>query len=243
MELPNSANPCLAYFSANSGLVQITNNGGSTPSVISMPDRTGNVVATQLTVANQPTLGTMDGAGPVKYTDVVFDGSDDCLTCDALAANLVAENGALDFTVFIVAETASFASTNMDLFTLGKAAADGYIRLGISGSAVQVASKNDAATVVLVSSGTVVDAKTHTYALVKSGAGTYALYLDGTLISSGTMAGNFTVNTATIGALRDNSTTANYYTGGIAEVVLYKGTADITAVSTYFSQKYTATLG
>ena len=241
--LPNSANPCLASFTANaSGMVNITNNGG-VPGVATWLDRNGNVVAKQLTAANQPSLTTLDGAGPTKFSAISFAGTPDCLTCDALAANLVVENAKLDFTVFIVAETASFASANMDLFTLGKTATDGYIRVGISSSAVLFSSKDDAAVVVSATSGTV-DAKTHTIALVKNAtAGTYTLYLDGTSVASGSVTGAFTPTQCTFGALRNNSTTTNYYTGGIAEIAVYKGVADVAAVSDYFAKKYTAPLG
>lgn len=242
---PNSANPTLCLLTTGdngeAGMVNIVNNGG-VPGVITWMDRTGTYVASQTTAAKQPTLGTMAAASTAQYTDVKFAGSQ-FLIMDALASNLVSENAALDFTVFVVASTSIPSSTNMDLFTLGKSGSDGYVRLSISGSAAKFSTKNDSGTVVSGTLGTV-DTKPHIYALVKSAsAGTVSLYFDSTSApATASVSGNFTPNQCTIGALRDNGSTSNYLTGNIAEVCVVKGTADLTALFSYFNTKYTAKL-
>jgi len=232
MQLPNSANACLAWFCANTGFVNIS-SANTTPTVSSMIDKTSGLGAVQTTVANQPTFVGSTYGVPSSYPTLAFNGSSANLTFDSLSSEIA--NG---FTVFVAASTSVPATANMDLLSFGKAAADGYIQMFISSSKAGFSSKNDAAAVVAPATAGTVDTAMHLYTLVYLPGNTLTLRLDGTQIVQAGISGVFSVNTCTIGALRNNSSTSRYLNGNIAEIAVYAGQADLTAVENYFSNKY-----
>lgn len=239
MELPYSANPVLAHFDFGSGNDVQIQSSTSTPNIVSIVDQVSGQGAFQTTVADQPTFSLSKYGVPSSYNAAAFNGSSQVLTFDYLASLVAALNS---FTVF-VAFNATALSGTQDLFTFGKTGADGYWRLSLVSTAVQVFNKNDTPTVVTATGGTVTAAIPQWAALSVSG-GTMTAYLNGTLsapattVASASVTGTTTVTTCSIGALRNNGSTSNYFGGTIYEVAVFKGLADMTALGTYFTAEY-----
>lgn len=233
MELPLSAQPILCHFDFGSQYVQIS-SANSTATIVSALDQISGLGALQTTIASQPTFSLSQFGVPAFYHGAKFDGSNDSLGFNSLASKVATLNS---FTIFVVAKTASPASTNQDLVAFGKGTSgDGYTRVGFSGSAAFFSDKNDAAVVASGTGGTV-DTNTHLYTLVNAN-GTLSLRLDGTQVASSAVSGAHTYTTLTFAALANNSTTANFANATIYEIAIYAGKADLTAVENYFSNKY-----
>jgi hypothetical protein len=233
MELPLSAQPVLARFSFDYNDMKI-NSTNTTPTVMSVVDQISGMGASQLVVADQPTFALSSYRVPPFYDGLAFNGSSQLLQFDSLASTVATLNA---FTIFVAFKASSPSTTNQDLFTFGKGTSgDGYFRLSVSGSGILGINKSDTPTVVSISGGSV-DTNPHWAALSSSG-GIMTLTLDGATIGSSAVSGTNTLTTCSIGALRNNSATANYFAGTIYEAVVYKGLADMSAVGTYFSAVY-----
>ncbi len=233
MELPNSSQPCLARIDFGAGNVNIV-SANSTPTIQSVVDMVSGQAALQNTVANQPTLLRQIQRVPSFYDAGVFNGTSQVLAFDTLAPLVATMNS---FTVFVSFKVNTAATANQTLFSFGRVGADGYTSLMVSGSAVLVADKNDAATITTATGGTV-DTNIH-WAALSSANGTLTAYLDSaTAVASASVGGAHTYGTCSIGALRNNGTTNNYFGGNIYEVAVFKGLADMTAIATYMTAWY-----
>lgn len=238
MELPYSAQPVLAHFDfgANDVLIQ---SSTSTPNIVNVVDQVSSQGAFQTTVASQPTFSLSKYGVVPFYHAAAFNGSSQVLTFDYLAPLVATMNS---FTVF-VAFQATVTTGTQDLFTFGKTGADGYWRLSIVSGAIQIENKNDGATTVAASGGTVTAAAPQWAALSVSG-GVMTAYLNGTTaapattVASASVTSTTTVTTCSFGALRNNGATGNYFGGSIFEIAVFKGLADMTAIGTYFTAEY-----
>lgn len=238
MDLPYSSSAVLARLDFSGNFVNVV-SANSTPTIQSIVDVISGQAASQTVVANQPTLSRTVQRPTVGFYDAaVFNKSSQVLAFDTMASVIAALGS---FTVFVAFNPTTVTGTQ-DLFTFGKTSADGYWRLALSGSSVLVENKNDTPTTVAASGGTVV-AATNAWVAMSVSGGTMTAYLNGTSVASASVTGTTTVTQCSIGALRNNSTTTNYFGGSIYEVALYKGLADMTAVGSYFSEFYEPYLG
>lgn len=234
--LPLSASATLAHFDFGGGVVQVSSSN-STPTVVSVLDSVSGLGAYQATIADQPQYSRSLYGVPSSYASLAFDGAASVLPFDKLAANVAVNTS---FTMYVVASTTVPAISNMDLFSLGKAAADGYIQVFISGSAAGFSAKDDSAVVTAPATAGTVDTGLHLYTLVRdAGARTLTLRLDGTQIITASASGVFTPNTFSFGALRNNSSTGRYLNGNIFEFATFAGAGvSMTSIETFFIDRY-----
>lgn len=235
MQLPIAASATLAYFTFDAGSVQVS-SANTTPTVDSALDQTSGLGAVQLTTANQPQYVRSLYGVPSFYDSLSFNGTSAVLAFDSLASKVAGGS----FTVYIVASTTTPATANMDLFSFGKTATDGYIQAFISGSAAGFLAKDDSATVVNPGTAGTITSAVNLYTLVRdAGAGTIALRLNGTQILSASASGVYTPSTFSFGALRNNSTTTRFLNGNLYECAVFAGAGiSMTNIETYFKAKY-----
>lgn len=226
MQLPNSFAPTLAAFNSDYGSVQVQSKT-TTASVVSWLDLISGLGASQLTVANQPTLSITSG----QHNYLAFGGSAN------LGFNSLSSKVGSAWTVYLVATVTTPSGGAQDLFSFGTStsAVDGYAQLYVSGSAAFANFHNNAGAQSQVTGGTV-NNKLHLYTM-SYGGGHIQLKLDGTSLGTAAISGAISFDRCTFGALSANGSVSRNLTGSINELAVFGGTVD-TNVETYFLNKY-----
>jgi hypothetical protein len=211
-------------------------NGGA---VGGWQDQSGNGNhATQATNSQQPTL-QYNAVGGRPTIQFAFAASQ-FLACNSAAAAWAGTN--VPMTLIVVIKLADLTSGNAAYFGLG-AAALALWRFGVKSTTLQYQNikRNDAGA-NNAQGGGVINTSPHAVTQINPGT-TWSLNVDGTAVI-GPVAQNSGATTfaaCNIGAIDDNGTIANFWSGFISEVMAWNvglSAADQTTVRTYLESKY-----
>jgi hypothetical protein len=199
-------------------------------------DLSGNARhATQTTSANRPKSGTRTING---YNALDFDGSNDYLLNNGVVASFTGEDK--PFTIFMVSKSDTTAS-DLTAWSFGNSGS-ATMRFLQLGSSLFVRDDADVQTQLLITGSYNTNNQFITW---RSTGLNFTGYINKTLTNTGTAynRGTFTLNVATIGALRNSGSPSGtlYFNGLIGEVIYYNReltTGEVTTVQDYLSAKW-----
>lgn len=209
MNLPFINAPLLAWFQPHGSYINRESNSAS---VLSIIDRFNGLLAIQNTVANQPTVTSLNNS----YGAITFAGSS-YMSCNTLGSQVSGKA----FTVSFIAECSTPASgTPLVVVSLGNSATTAKFQLAFASGNLTFTAVNDSATSTSASAAT--DNKIHVYTILFDTT-QWTVRVDGVQVLNHSTASTFTTNLFTLGALNSNGSVSDNFLGGISDLVVYSG--------------------
>lgn len=232
MFCPSDISGLTAWYDANQG---ITKDGSDL--VSQWDDLSGNGYHMTQSSTKRP-LWKAPSAGVNDNCAILFDGSNDCMSNDALGALFT--GGDLPYSLAVVAK-ANSTSAGDTIFAFGSTTTNALMGTAFRSTNICCWRIDDAVATVNVTFGT---PNTSTRVVTTSVTGTAAsAWLDGTLVANGTSqnVGAQTLNSSRIGALLAVGAEVEQFDGYICEVIVYNRaitTDEATTLNNYLTSKW-----